>query len=86
MEYLLGLSLEVDKLRFTACLPLDWEGFKIHYRYRETVCHMAVLQAPAGNGEMRVSVDGIEQPDKTIPLVDDHEEHCVEVRSPVAGA
>jgi len=69
LESLLGLRLEVDKLRFTPCLPADWEGFKMHYRYRETVYHIAVLQTPAGKGEMCVSVDGIEQPDKTIPLV-----------------
>jgi cyclic beta-1,2-glucan synthetase len=85
VESLLGLSLEVNKLRFTPCLPADWEGFKVHYRYRETVYHIAVVQTPAGTGEMRVSVDGIEQPDKTIPLVDDHKEHVVEVRSPVAA-
>jgi cyclic beta-1,2-glucan synthetase len=85
VESLLGLSLEGDKLRFTPCLPAEWEGFTMHYRYRETVYHIAVLQTPAGNGEMRVSVDGIEQPDKTIPLVDDQKEHWVEVRSPVTG-
>jgi cellobiose phosphorylase len=85
VESLLGLRLEVDKLRFAPCLPADWEGFKIHYRYRETVYHIAVLQTPARNGEMRVSVDGIAQPDKTIPLVDDHKEHWVEVRIPVTG-
>jgi len=83
VESLLGLRLEVDKLRFTSCLPADWDGFKVHYRYRETVYHIAVLQTPAGNGEMRVSVDGIEQHDKTILLVDDHKEHWVEVRIPV---
>jgi cyclic beta-1,2-glucan synthetase len=44
----------------------------MHYRYRETVYHIAVLQMPAANGEMRVSVDGIEQHDKAIPLADDH--------------
>ena len=80
VESLLGLSLEVDKLRFTPCLPTDWVGFKMHYRYRETVYHIAVLQTPTGNGEMRVSLDGIEQHDKTIPLVDDHKEHWAEVR------
>jgi hypothetical protein len=57
----------------------------MHYRYRETVYHIAVLQTPVGDGEMQVSVDGIEQHDKAIPLVDDHEEHRVEVRMPVAG-
>ncbi len=80
VESLLGLRLEVDKLRFTPCLPADWEGFKMHYRYRETVYHIDVLQTSAGNGEMRVRVDGIEQPGKTIPLVDDHREHWVEVK------
>ena len=83
MESLLGLRLEVDKLRFTPCLPADWEGFKMHYRYRETVYHIAVLQTPAGTGEVRVSVDGIEQVDETILLVDDHKEHWAEVRIPV---
>jgi cyclic beta-1,2-glucan synthetase len=87
VESLLGLSLEVDKLRFTPCLPADWEGFKMHYRYRETVYHITVLQTPAGSGEMRVTADGMEQPDKTIPLVDDHREHWVEVllSSPAPG-
>ncbi len=80
VESLLGLRLEVDKLRFRPCLPADWEGFKLHYRYRETVYHIAVLQTAAGSGEMLVTVDGIEQHDKTIPLVDDHKEHRVEVR------
>ena len=55
----------------------------MHYRYRETVYHINVLQTPAGNGAMRVTLDGIEQHDKTVPLVDDHQEHQVEDRTPV---
>jgi cellobiose phosphorylase len=86
VESLLGLSLEVDKLRFTPCLPSDWPGFKMHYRYRETVYHIAVQRQPAGNGETRVTVDGVDQHDKTIPLVDDHQEHYVEVSIPVVGS
>jgi cellobiose phosphorylase len=85
VESLLGLRLEKDKLLFTPCLPADWEGFKMHYRYRETVYHISVLQTPAGSDEMCVSVDGIEQHDKAIPLVDDHKEHWVEMRIPVTG-
>ena len=70
----------MDKLRFVPCLPADWEAFKVHYRYRETVYHIAVLQTRAGNGEMSVTVDGVEQHDKAIPLVDDRQEHAAEVR------
>ena len=79
-ESLLGLRREVDKLHFKPCLPVEWEGFKIHYRYRETVYHISVVQTPAGEGQMHVSVDGVEQPDATIPLVDDRKEHWAEVR------
>jgi cellobiose phosphorylase len=84
VESLLGLRLEVDKLRFTPCLLADWQGFTMHYRYRETVYHIAVQRTPAGKGETIVTVDGVEQPDMTIPLIDDHQEHAVEVRIPVA--
>jgi cellobiose phosphorylase len=80
VESILGLRLEVDKLRFVPCVPADWEAFKVHYRYRETLYHIAVLQTRAGNGEMSVTVDGVEQHDQTIPLVDDRQEHSVEVR------
>ncbi|MBN2437751.1 MAG: cyclic beta 1-2 glucan synthetase [Deltaproteobacteria bacterium] len=82
VESLLGLRLEKDKLHITPCLPADWEAFKIHYRYRETVYHISVRQTPAGTGETRVSVDGVEQYDKTISLVDNHKEHWAEVRIP----
>ena len=80
VESLLGLRLEVDTLHFAPCLPADWHGFAVHYRYRETVYHIAVTQRPAGQGEMRVTVDGVERPDSAIPLVDDRQDHAVEVR------
>jgi cyclic beta-1,2-glucan synthetase len=85
VESLLGLRLETDKLSFAPCLPADWEKFKVHYRYRETIYHITVLQTHAGNGETIVTVDGIERDDQAIHLVDDHQEHSVEVRIHTAG-
>ena len=83
VESLLGLRLEVDKLHLAPCLPADWQSFKIHYRYRETVYHIAVSQTHVGDdgtsAEMSVTVDGVERHDRAIPLVDDHREHVVEV-------
>lgn len=73
-----------DKLRFAPCLPADWGSFKVHYRYRKTLYHITVLQIRGGSGEMSVIVDGVEQADKAIPLVDDRLEHVVEVRIDVA--
>ncbi len=80
VESLLGLQLEVGKLRFAPCLPADWETFKLHYRYRETVYHITVLQTHAADNKISVTVDGVEQRDGAVPLVDDRLEHAVEVR------
>jgi cyclic beta-1,2-glucan synthetase len=60
-------------------------GFTVHYRYRETVYHIAVLRGQLGDGTMGVTVDGALQQDKAITLVDDHQEHAVEVRIPADG-
>ena len=57
----------------------------MHYRYRKTLYHITVRQTRDGKSEMNVTVDGVEQPDKAIPLIDDRQEHSVEVRIPVAG-
>jgi len=82
VESLLGLRLEVDRLSFAPLLPADWEGFTVHYRYRETVYHIAVLRGKVGDVTASVTVDGTPQQDTTITLVDDHQEHAVEVRIP----
>ncbi|PKN34158.1 MAG: cyclic beta 1-2 glucan synthetase [Deltaproteobacteria bacterium HGW-Deltaproteobacteria-19] len=79
VESLLGLRLVVDKLHVEPCLPADWEGFVVHYRYRETTYHINVIQRHTGEDEGRVTVDGTVQRDQTIPLTDDHREHFVEV-------
>jgi len=86
VESLLGLRLEAGRLRFAPCLPADWKGFTVHYRYRETVYHVAVLQAVRGDGGMGVTLDGVEQDDKAIPLVDDRQEHSVAVSVSTAGS
>jgi len=86
VESLLGLRLEVDRLHIAPCLPAHWDELKIHYRYRETVYHIAIAQTRTGDDgksdELRVTVNGVEQADKAIPLVDDHQEHTVEVCVP----
>ena len=82
-ESLLGLRLEVDRLHIKPCLPAHWDALKIHYRYRETVYHIAVSQTRAGeeakSSVVSVTVDGVECHDKAIPLVDDDWKHRVEV-------
>ncbi|MEP7169394.1 MAG: glycosyl hydrolase family 65 protein, partial [Bacteroidota bacterium] len=77
-ESFLGLRQEGNKLKFVPCIPAEWESFKVHYRYRNTVYHIAVVQKQ-GTEEMIVTADGMEQGDKMVSLIDDRVEHNVEV-------
>jgi cellobiose phosphorylase len=86
VESLLGMKLEVDKLRIAPCFPMDWKEFTVHYRYRETLYHINILQVSTRNGETSVTVDGVERPDNVIPLVDDRQEHSVKVKIGTPGS
>jgi cyclic beta-1,2-glucan glucanotransferase len=79
IESLLGLRLEIDKLYFAPCFPADWTGFKVHYRFGETVYHITVLHSLDQGGETNVIVDSVPQDGKTIRLVNDLQEHFVEL-------
>jgi cellobiose phosphorylase len=85
VESLLGLRRVGETLRVVPCLPADWKGFTVHYRYRETVYHIAVAQGRGGDGGASLAVDGVEQADGAIRLVDDRQEHSVEVRTHAPG-
>jgi len=83
VESLLGLRLEVDKLRFKPCLPADWRSFKLHYRYRKTTYRILVTQRQATGeenaGQVTVTVDGVPRRDQAVPLINDRIDHAVEV-------
>jgi cellobiose phosphorylase len=78
VESLLGLSLEVDRLRISPQLPAAWEGMEIHYRYHETFHHIHIHNR-GGKKVSRVVFDGAEQADLMIPLLNDHREHRADV-------
>lgn len=93
VETLLGLTLEVDRLRIAPCMPAHWDSYKIHYRHRETVYHITVRRLGAkATREIQVTLDGVMvnetietgagRAQGLIPLADDRRVHhvAVEVR------
>ncbi len=78
-ESILGFQREGNLLRFTPCLPSAWQSFKINYRYYETYYHITVNNG-GGKNIHRVVLDGTEQSDKTIKLIDDRNQHYIEVQ------
>ena len=82
LESLLGLTREADRLWFTPCLPDTWPSCEIQYRHGDTVYRITLRNGPTPGVPTSVRVDGVVQAECSVPLVDDHREHIVEV---VAG-
>ncbi|QGJ70915.1 Cellobiose phosphorylase [Planctomycetales bacterium 10988] len=81
IETLLGLQMEEGKrLRFKPCVPDTWNGYRIDYRFGGSWYHLSfVIPQGAGLRVHRVTLDSRELPDQTVPLVDDGQDHEVEI-------
>ncbi|HEY8190756.1 MAG TPA: glycosyl hydrolase family 65 protein, partial [Micavibrio sp.] len=75
LENLLGLRRHGAKIVFSPCLPPNWSGFKISYRYRETLYEIEIETA----GQPGIVVDGEARQDGGIPLLNDGNIHKVKV-------
>ncbi|MFH1664588.1 MAG: glucoamylase family protein, partial [Candidatus Omnitrophota bacterium] len=84
IEYLLGITLENCKLRLKPCMPEEWKGFVVHYRFRETVYHMHFDRTGPSQEVRSVKVDGSAAQDLLVHLVDDRCEHDVKIE--IGGA
>jgi len=82
IETLLGVNLEGDQLRLTPRMPKSWSSYKIHYRFRQTVYHITITRLDADTEDAnQLLLDGNELAAKTVPLVDDRQEHFVEMKA-----
>ena len=79
VESLLGVRREGDTLRIEPCLRDHWPGYKMQYRYRETMYRIVVSRTQDGSAATLVRVDGVKQEQPLIALIDDRREHAVEV-------
>lgn len=82
IEWILGFRLRGDTLRLNPCIPRDWRGYRMSFRYHSTRYEIEVAN-PAGGmrGVESCSLDG--QPVEVngdggrVPLVDDGGTHTV---------
>ena len=77
IESLLGVRREGNRLHLAPCIPAQWPGYILRYRYRNSDYRIHVQHAEPG-GESRLIVDGIAQDQFVIPLRDDDSIHAVE--------
>jgi len=84
VESLLGIRLvashEGVRLLLSPCLPADWPGYTLEYRYRQTSYRIEVSQVAEGTVPMAVYLDDELQADGSVPLLDDGQPHRVDAR------
>ncbi len=77
---MLGLKKQGNRLMIDPCIPKDWQGFQINYKHNSTHYHITVKNPNNVNyGVKGLKLDEKKLTDNTIELIDDGNEHWVEV-------
>lgn len=85
IESLLGLRLRVDddgaSLQIAPCVPADWTGFAVDYRFRGTSYRLEIELLDDASEAMSIDIDGRPAHGaRAVPLADDGRTHDVRVR------
>ncbi|MGZ8516073.1 MAG: GH36-type glycosyl hydrolase domain-containing protein [Chitinophagaceae bacterium] len=80
LESFIGLKRKGNTLSFAPCLPTEWPGVKLNYRYMDTVYSIELIQSQEETGTAtRLIVDGIEEHGGAIFMQNDGAPHNVKV-------
>lgn len=79
VESLLGLTVRDRRLSLRPVPPAAWTAYSLEYRCGASLYRVAVNRTGQPDGPARLFLDGVEQADG-IPLIDDGQEHAVELR------
>ncbi|MGC4087889.1 MAG: glucoamylase family protein [Polyangiaceae bacterium] len=72
IEGILGLRKEHGRLCIAPCIPSDWPGFEVIYRYGRSELEIVVENPErASGGVVELSVDERIEPSGSVPLIDD---------------
>jgi cellobiose phosphorylase len=78
VESLLGLQRNANSLRLQPVLPAAWPGFSLDYRFGATLYRIEVVQQDGAIPSLHL--DGVLLEGTQCPLVDDGQDHHVELR------
>lgn len=77
IESLLGITRQGNELHIKPCLPKNWPGYRVDYRFGNTLYCINIIQM--GERESKIMLDGNVLDGAGIPLVDDGRQRVVEV-------
>ncbi len=74
----IGMEREGDKLFFKPCIPKEWLSVKLRYRFINTLYNIEIFQ-PVADMDTRILVNGVEESNAFVYLLDDGRDHEVKV-------
>ena len=61
IEYILGFTIEDNKIKFNPCVPKSWKEYTIRYKYQRSVYNIKICNNSGKNGGIsKVLVNGKE--------------------------
>ncbi|MBD9373066.1 glycosyl transferase [Rhizobium sp. ARZ01] len=78
LEAILGIHRCGQQLSIEPCIPIDWPGYEVDYRYG-TATYRIDVKRSSQSGRRLLSVDGIQIDDEKVLLVDDGRIHAVKL-------
>jgi cyclic beta-1,2-glucan synthetase len=80
LEEILGFQRRGETLAINPVIPKDWAGFRLRYRFQNTIYRIAVENPDhCSRGVTLVELDGVTAPDKIVALRNDALPHEVRV-------
>jgi cyclic beta-1,2-glucan synthetase len=79
IESVVGIRRKGNTLSFVPCIPEDWATLKITYRFINTLYNIEFTQSREQGIPVKVLVDGVQESDSLINLVNDGQVHEVKI-------
>ncbi len=80
LQSILGFNKLGDRLIIDPCIPKDWSEYSIEYKYKETLYTISVKNpSKISKGIEKLILDGKEQQENHIKLINDRNNHTVEL-------
>ncbi len=82
VESLLGIRREGNRLHIDSCMPEEWETYSMSYRFGSSDYRIEVVQSRNidANTVTTTTLDGVDQGDAGVELIDDGTTHHIVVR------
>ena len=88
LEWILGFKLRDSRLTLSPCVPTDWDGFSIQFRYKTSNYEIIVDKQPSTDARPQFTVDGeVQSPGgNVVDMIDDGARHTINVAWQAARA